>query len=141
MIVHTDSIKIKTEGEFDIIDLTDKVKKIVDKSKVNNGILNVYSPGATGCVVINQNEENLKEDYKATIEHLVKKDLPFKHYENARSHVRSMVLSPTASVPIRENKLKLGTWQAIMFIELDTRPRNRNIEITALGSIKLQEEF
>ena len=141
MLVHTDSVKVETKGEFNVVDITDKLQEITKKSKVNNGIMNVFLPGATGAIVINQYEKSLIKDYKAVIQDIVKDGLPYEHYGNARSHIRSLVLSPSVSVPIRDGKIELGTWQSILMIELDIRPRNRKINVTIVGSIKLQEEF
>ena len=141
MLVHTDSVKVETKGEFNVVDITDQLQEITKKSKVNNGIMNVFLPGATGAIVINQYEKSLIKDYKAVIQDIVKDGLPYEHYGNARSHIRSLVLSPSVSVPIRDGKIELGTWQSILMIELDIRPRNRKINVTIVGSIKLQEEF
>lgn len=141
MLVHTDSVKVETKGEFNVVDITDELQEITKKSKVNNGIMNVFLPGATGAIVINQYEKSLIKDYKAVIQDIVKDGLPYEHYGNARSHIRSLVLSPSVSVPIRDGKIEIGTWQSILMIELDIRPRNRKINVTIVGSIKLQEEF
>jgi len=141
ILVHTDSVKVETKDEFNVVDITDKLQEITKKSKVNNGIMNVFLPGATGAIVINQYEKSLIKDYKVVIQDIVKDGLPYEHYGNARSHIRSLVLSPSVSVPIRDGKIELGTWQSILMIELDIRPRNRKINVTIVGSIKLQEEF
>ena len=141
LLVHTDIVEVKTKGEFDFVDITHHLQDIAKNSKVNNGTMNVFLPGATGAIAINQHEEHLIKDYKVVLKEMVKDDLPYQHYGNARSHVRSLVLNPSVTVPIRNGKVDIGTWQSVMVVELDSRPRNRKVSVTIVGSIKLQEEF
>lgn len=141
MIVHTDVVEVTTKTEFDFVDVTEALKEIVVKSKVHNGIVNVFLPGATGAIILNQKEENLIKEYRAAIEATVKDDLKDAHFGNAKSHARAFFLNQSLTIPIREKKIDIGVWQSIMLLELDTRPRTRRLSVTIIGSIKLQEEF
>jgi len=122
-------IEIKTNKRVEIIDITDEVRRIVEKSEVKEGIAVVYTTHTTTAIIINENESRLKEDILNILEKLVPTKAGYKHDEidnNADSHLRAILLGNSVIIPIENGRLCLGTWQRIMFIELDG-PRSRRV--------------
>ena len=136
--VYADNITFVTKKESDIIDITQNVKKIIDKSKVKNGIVNIFIAGSTGSITTIEFEPGLKSDFPEALERISPIDIYYKHHEtwnddNGRSHVKASLIGPSLSLPINDGKMIHGTWQQIVFIEHDTRPRNRKIIVTIIG--------
>ncbi len=125
--------KFSTQGEIDFIDLSDKVQKEVFDSGIRNGIVHVYSPHATGILVLTENDDALLEDIKVFLEELTPKRGRYQHPSNAHSHLRSMLLPPDKTLPILEGKVEFGTWQSLLFIETDVYPRERKVIIQVMG--------
>lgn len=140
------NIKIKTKELFDFIDLTDEVKKIVEKSKITNGLLNVQSKHTTVAVIVNENEPLLISDMKKMLEKLIPQKHSYQHdnFEirtvnmcdgecaNGHSHCKQILLNSSHTLNIIGGKLDLGMWQRIFFVELD-RSRNREVSLMAIG--------
>jgi len=138
MGVYTDEINIKTQGEVDIVDITDMVQSSVTRSSLKNGICCVFVPGATGCVTTIEYEPGLKKDLPRALEKIAPKDTYYAHHEtwhddNGHSHVRASIMGPSLTVPFKNGKLIHGTWQQIVFVELDTRKRSRRIVLQIVG--------
>jgi len=141
-----ESLKLKTKGLFDFIDLTEKVKKLVKKSKIKNGFLNVQSKHTTVAVLVNENEPLLISDIKKNLERLVPQEQEYQHdnFEirtvnmcdgecaNGHSHCKQILLSSSHTLNIVNGKLDLGPWQRIFAIELD-HDRLREISLMAVG--------
>jgi secondary thiamine-phosphate synthase enzyme len=115
--------KFKTRGEIDFIDLSDKVQKEVADSEIRNGIVHVFSPHATGILVLTENDYALLEDIKVFLEELAPKHRQYQHPSNAHSHLRSMILPPDKTLPIVNGGVEFGTWQSLLFVETDVYPR------------------
>ena len=115
------------------MDITRRVEGIVQESQVKNGIAHIFAPHATGVLVLTEHDRNLLEDIKRILEKLIPRQGSYSHPSNAHSHLRSMFLSPDKILPIRDNKLVLGTWQSLLFIETDVHPRHRSLIISVLG--------
>jgi len=126
-------IHIDTTGEIDIIDITDKVERAVKNSGIRNGLVTVFIPGATGAITTIEFEPNLVQDFKDILEKLVPKLGHYRHPINGHSHLRASILGPSLSVPIANGNLILGTWQQIVFVELDVRPRSRRLIVQIIG--------
>ena len=138
MSVYYDEINIKTKGEVDIINLTEDAQVIVNKSKIKNGIACIFIPGSTGAITTIEYEPGLKKDLPKILQKLVPKNEHYDHHEtwhddNGHSHVRASLIGPSITIPIKEGKLVHGTWQQIVFIELDTSQRERSIIIQIVG--------
>ena len=138
MTVYSGSIKLKTSGEVDIIDITPQVLGVVQKSKMKDGIVCIFVPGATGAITTIEYEDGLIRDFPEALERLFPKNMRY-HHElrwhdgNGHSHVRASFLSPSLSVPFSRGKLILGTWQQIVFVELDTHSRHRELIVQIVG--------
>ena len=127
-------IEIKTSKKIEIVDITDKVREIVEKHDVTDGIVVVYTKHTTTAIIINENESGLKEDIISILEKLVPSRAGYMHDRidnNADSHLRAILLGNSVVVPITNGRLDLGTWQRIMFIELDG-PRVRRVVVKVI---------
>lgn len=138
MKIYNNVIKFTTQGNTDIIDITNSVEEELVKSKINDGILLIFVPGATGAVTTIEYERELVKDTKELFQELVQENKQYYHnkthsFGNATSHLRATLIGPSLVVPVTDGKLDLGTWQQIVFIDFDNRPRNRKIIIKIIG--------
>jgi secondary thiamine-phosphate synthase enzyme len=134
LVVFNRSFDFSTRGEIEFFDLSDRVEAVVVESGVRNGVVHVFAPHATGILVLTENEEGLLEDIRVFLERVVPKGRDYSHPSNAHAHLRSMLLAPDRTLPVVEGRLKLGTWQSLMFIETDVYPRKRTVLIQVMGS-------
>lgn len=138
MVVYHGEATIKTHGENDIIDITDKVQQIVHQSRIHNGIVCVFVPGSTAAIITLEYEPGLLKDLPRALEQIAPKGISYDHHEtwhddNGHSHIRASILGPSLTVPLQDGALVHGTWQQIAFIELDTQARTRKIIIQIIG--------
>lgn len=138
MTVETKKISFSTQGEVQIMDITDMVQRAISESKSTNGIVTVFVPGATGAVTTIEYEPGLLNDFPRILERISPKNLDYEHElrwhdGNGHSHCRASLLGPSLTVPFTQKKLMLGTWQQIVFVELDVRPRKRNVILQIIG--------
>ena len=132
--------KISTKGFNDIIDITDQVSEILEKSGVKDGICVVSCPGSTCGLTTIEYESGLIKDLKRALEIVAPMSGDYEHCKkwgdcNGYAHIRSALLKPFLAVPIEDGKLLLGTWQQIAFIDFDNRPRNREIIVKVIKSL------
>ena len=130
---------LSTKGFTDIIDITDKVSKIVRDSKVKEGICLISSPGSTAGITTIEYEEGLIEDLKRILEKIAPMSEDYEHCKkwgdcNGYAHIRSALLKPFLAVPVENGKLVLGTWQQIILIDFDNRSREREVMVKVVGS-------
>jgi len=127
------SIFIKTKGETDIIDITDLVEEELEKKQVKkNGIVSLFVVGSTASLTTIEADDNLYQDLRELLEKIAPYKAPYKHHQtwgddNGAAHLRASLIGPSLIVPVKDGKLKLGTWQRIVLIDFDTRPRQREI--------------
>jgi len=138
MAVYNSEINIKSKGENDIIDITDHVQKVVSESKLKEGICLIFILGSTGTLSTIEYENGLKHDFPKILEKIVPKNLEYKHHltwgdDNGRSHCKATLMGASLTVPFQNRKILHGTWQQLIFMELDTRPRNRNLIVQLVG--------
>lgn len=137
-MVVTKNITLKSQGETDIINITPDVEGAVRKSGVKNGIATVFVTGATGGITTVEYEPGLVSDLKEAFEKWAARQGKYAHNEkwgdgNGFSHVRASLLGPSLTVPIKAGALTLGTWQQIIFIDFDNRPRERSLVVQLIG--------
>ncbi|RLF47663.1 MAG: YjbQ family protein [Thermoplasmata archaeon] len=138
MSVHSEQIEISTKGEVDIIDITERVQEVVDRSGIKNGMALIFVSGSTGAITTIEYEPGLLHDLPRALERLFPKNIEYKHHEtwhdgNGHSHVRASFLGPDLTVPVVNGSLALGTWQQIVFVELDVRRRTRRLIVQVMG--------
>lgn len=131
-------LKLQTAGHGDMHDLSDQVLRIVEHSGVKNGLVNVFVVGSTGAVGTIEYEPGLQADLPRTLDRLVPPSREYDHEQawhdgNAHSHLQATLLGPSLTIPIEGGGLVLGTWQQVVFMECDTRPRERTLVVTVLG--------
>jgi secondary thiamine-phosphate synthase enzyme len=136
--VRTTRAAVKTGGEFDIQDLTPALSSFVSKSGVKEGQASAFVGGSTAAITTIEYEPGLVHDMRQALARLFPKDIEYKHHErwgddNGRSHIRAAFLKPGVSVPVSKGKLLLGQWQQIVLVELDTRPREREVVLQVIG--------
>ena len=133
MTVKTHSLKLDTNKNFEIIDITSRVNELID---VETGIISIFSRHSTSAIVVNENESGLLNDLELTLDNLITDKFSYLHDRidnNARSHLKSFLLSSSECLPIKNSRLDLGTWQSVFFIELDGPRHNRTISLTIMG--------
>ena len=138
MPVVTKTVKVSSGAETQIIDITGEVQKVVSGSGIGEGVATIFVSGSTASVSTIEFEPNLVRDMKAALERLVPSDIKYKHTEtwgddNGKSHVRATLMGPSLSVPFRDGKLLLGTWQQIVCLDFDVPARSREIVVTLVG--------
>ncbi|MEM5812310.1 MAG: secondary thiamine-phosphate synthase enzyme YjbQ [Candidatus Aenigmatarchaeota archaeon] len=138
MPVQTFTIKVKSSPETDVIDITQDLIKAVSSSKIRNGIVTVFVPGSTASVSTIEFEPNLVKDFKEAIERIVPSNIKYRHREtwgddNGKSHIRATLMGPSITIPFREKKLLLGTWQQVVVIDFDVPARTRDVIIQVMG--------
>ncbi len=138
MTVFTKDIQIKSKSENEIIEITDEVTKTVEESKIQNGAVIVFVVGSTAAITTIEYEPGLQKDFPEMLSRLAPKDIEYAHDNtwhdgNGHSHVRASLIGPSLAVPIVGSLLTLGTWQQIVLVEMDTRPRERKIIIQVIG--------
>lgn len=133
MTVKTNFLKINTNKNFEIIDITSQINSLID---INEGIISIFSKHSTSAIVVNENESGLLKDLEITLDNLITDEFSYSHDlidNNARSHLKSFLLSSSETIPVKNGKMDLGTWQSVFFIELDGPRHARTITLTMVG--------
>lgn len=131
---YTKHIILNSNESKEIFNITGQVESIVRDSGINEGLCLVNSMHTTSAIFINEDEAGLKQDLLHIIEKIVPDDLKYKHFgdNNAHSHLRSMLMGRGVTIAITNHRLDLGTWEQIIFLELDG-PRNRKVLVKIIG--------
>ena len=138
MTVITKTIRVKTKGEDDIIDITKQTSKIIESSEIKNGTVTIFVSGSTAALTTIEYEPGLLSDFPKMLERVAPKNIAYGHDQrwhdgNGHSHVRASLLGPSLTIPFSNRNLMLGTWQQIVLLELDTQSRERNLVLQILG--------
>ena len=134
----TVSIDVATHGDSHMIDVTLRVQDVVARHGFREGQALVFVPGSTAALTTVEFEPGLEKDLPAAFERIAPRGMRYEHEEawhddNGHSHVRASLLGPSLTVPFREGQLLLGTWQQIVLIDFDTRPRRREVVVQLTG--------
>lgn len=132
------SITLKTSARDEVIDVTEKVREIVSKSNIREGLACVFVVGSTAAVTTVEHEPGLVTDMRDAMDRLYPKSIDYEHHQrwgdgNGHSHIRASFVGPSLTVPIVDGDLVLGTWQQIVFLEFDNKPRTREITVQIVG--------
>ena len=138
MAVITQGLRIETNGETDLIDITAEVVKGVSESGISSGTVTIFIPGSTAGVTTIEYEGGAIRDFQEAIERIAPKDIDYHHDSrwgdgNGYSHVRAALLGASLTVPFTATGLLLGTWQQIIVVDFDNRPRSREIILQIIG--------
>ena len=137
-MVITETISLQTKGNCDIIDVTPQVEKQVAEAGKNNGTVTVFVAGSTAGITTIEFESGLLADFQRMWERTIPRNIPYDHDRrwgdgNGYSHVRASLLGGSLVIPFNDKKLSLGTWQQVVLVDFDNRPRSRQIMLQIMG--------
>ena len=138
MTIVTKSTTIQTDGNCDISDITSEVTEKVNESVISNGTVTLFITGSTAAITTIEYEPGLVSDFKNMWDRLIPQNIPYEHNKawgdgNGHSHVRASMLGASLTIPFVDKSLTLGTWQQIVFVDFDNRPRSRKIVLQIMG--------
>ncbi len=138
MATFFEEIILSSNGNCDIIDITENVNDVIDKSKIKNGIVTVFAVGSTTGITTIEYEPGLLKDIPKLFDKIIPTLNNYSHNEtwgdgNGHSHLRSALIKTSLTIPIVKNEMTLGTWQQIVFIDFDNRSRTRRIAVQVMG--------
>ena len=131
-MIHTGQLRFSTEGDGDVIDLTEGVMGVVRSAGVEEGLVSVFVPGSTAAVTTMEHEPGGVQDLRATLDRLVPREGDYDHNRlnhdsNSHAHIRAAIVGPSETLPLREGMLGTGTWQQVVLVDFDDRPRQRTV--------------
>ena len=135
MATHSGHIRLTTQGDGDICPLSDRITEIVHDAGVERGVVTVFVPGATAAITAMEYEPGGVHDLKALLDRLIPREGDYEHnrlnYDsNSHAHMRAAIVGPSESIPIDAGRLLLGTWQEVVLIDFDDRPRDRTVLVS-----------
>jgi secondary thiamine-phosphate synthase enzyme len=138
MSVITKVITVSSNGESDMIDITRQTDESIKASGLQDGIVTIFVPGSTASITTIEYELGLKKDFPKMLARIAPSEIEYEHDNtwhdgNGHSHVRASLIGPSLTVPFKNKSLMLGTWQQIVLLEMDTRPRERKIVLQIIG--------
>jgi secondary thiamine-phosphate synthase enzyme len=138
MEIKLNHIFLTTQGNTQIIDITQKINECIASSTVKNGLVTIFCPSSTSGVTTIEYEEGVVMDLQLAFDRLVPAGKNYQHEEawhdgNGHSHIRSALLKTSLSIPLVDGRITLGTWQQVVYIDFDTRPRKREIIVQIMG--------
>ena len=138
MAVETHTISLETHGNGDIRDITEQVRECVRNSQIKHGIATVFSPSATSGITSLEFEPGCVRDLQRMFDEIIPPDRDYAHNQrwgdgNGHSHARAALLKSSFTIPIIDRGLSLGTWQSLVLVDFDNRPRSRKLIIQLLG--------
>lgn len=138
MAVITRRIRLRTKGETDLVDITAEVGESVRGSGISSGIVTVFIPGSTAGVTTIEYESGAIQDFREAIDRIAPRNIRYHHDArwgdgNGYSHVRAAIQGASLTVPFSSSELLLGTWQQIIVVDFDNRPRSRDVILQIMG--------
>jgi secondary thiamine-phosphate synthase enzyme len=136
--IHTKKLSEKTSGFCDIIDITALVREQIEQEKIERGLVSLFVSGSTAALTTIEHEPGLLRDLKEFIEQLIPSGRRYHHDDrwgddNGFSHLRASLFGPSLAIPIENGRLLLGTWQQVVLLDFDNRPRTREIIVQLIG--------
>jgi secondary thiamine-phosphate synthase enzyme len=138
MRIFTSKFTEKTAGFCDIVDITARITEQIEQAKIRQGLASVFVSGSTAAVTTIEHEPGLIEDLKEFVEKLIPSNRKYHHDDrwgddNGFSHLRASLFGPSVSIPIENGRPLLGTWQQVILLDFDNRPRTREITVQLIG--------
>ena len=138
MSVHSGILRLSTQGEGEIVDITEGVRSVVHRSGVQTGVVVTFAVGSTVAVTTMEHEPGGVSDLQQLLEALIPRAGAYEHNArahdtNAHAHLRAALIGPSESVPVVGGELGIGTWQQVVLLDFDDRPRDRTVSVTVLG--------
>ena len=137
-MVLTCELQLRTRGGYDVRDITAEVARVVRESKLKAGVVAIFCPGSTGGLTTIEFEDGVVADLRQVLDEITPPDRDYRHHarwhdDNGHSHMRAALIGSSLTVPFVDGALTLGTWQAIVFCEFDTRARTRKLVVQVVG--------
>jgi secondary thiamine-phosphate synthase enzyme len=138
MAVHSAQIRLSTEGNGDIIDITPGVQEVVDTAGIDDGLVSVFVAHSTAAVSLIEYEPGGVRDLRELMEQLIPTDADYHHNRmagdtNAHAHLRAAIVGPSEIVPLKNGRLQRGTWQQFVLVDFDDSPRERTVMVQVMG--------
>ena len=138
MTVKTGSISLSTNSDTDIHDITDAIVNVVSKSGLKAGTVTVFCPSSTSALTTIEYESGAVSDLKRLFEEIIPQNREYAHNArwhdgNGHSHTRAALLGPSLTIPFVEGQLTLGTWQQVIYVDFDNKPRSRELVLQMIG--------
>jgi secondary thiamine-phosphate synthase enzyme len=136
--VHSGELRFSTEGDGDVVDLTEGVQSVIGASGVDDGVATVFVPGSTAAVTLMEYEQGGVSDLRATLDRLVPREGDYEHNRlagdtNSHAHIRAAIVGASESIPVEGGRLRTGTWQQVVLVDFDDRPRDRTVLVKVVG--------
>ena len=140
-MIHLSEIELQTKGNADMHDLTGEVEEHLNKTGLVNGLVTLFTPSSTSAFTTIEFESGALDDLRRALDQIAPADADYRHNlrwgdGNGHSHLRAALMGPSLSIPVVDGRLTLGTWQQILFIDFDIRPRRRRILMQMIGEMK-----
>jgi len=141
MKFHRRDLRVSTRKRIEILDITGEVQRIVEESGIKNGLVNIWVPHATAAIAVNEHDTDLWEDIVDVLQKLAPLKGAYRHNakyrwsageQNAHAHILNCLIKPGVSIPLEGGRMLLGTWQSILFIEMDGS-RSRRVHVQIMG--------
>ena len=141
MNFYSEDIRLSTSRRMEILDITDKVYNAVARSGIRNGLVNLWVPHSTAAIAVNEHDTDLWDDILKVLQKIAPLKDKYKHNakyswslreQNAHAHILNCLIKPGVSIPLEDGRLLLGTWQSILFIEMDGS-RSRKVHVQVMG--------
>ena len=138
MTVITESIFLDTRGNTDVQDITKQLMDIVARNELAAGIVTIFCPSSTSALTTIEYESGAVSDLRRLFEEIIPQNREYAHNErwhdgNGHSHIRAALLGPSLTIPFVDRKLILGTWQQVIYVDFDNRPRQRELVVQVIG--------
>ena len=136
--MQTGELRFSTKGDGDVVDITEGVLQVARSSGIEEGVVSVFVPGSTAAITTMEHEPGGIHDLRETLERLVPREANYEHNRlnadtNSHAHIRAAIVGPSETVPLLGGRLGTGTWQQIVLIDFDDRPRERTVVVQVQG--------
>jgi secondary thiamine-phosphate synthase enzyme len=133
--VYSEQLRFSTQGDGDTVDITFRVARAVHTSGAEHGVASVFVPGSTAAITTMEHEPGGIQDLDAALERLIPAQGDYEHNRlnhdtNSHAHIRAAIVGPSETIPVEAGRLLLGTWQAIVLLDFDDRPRDRTVIVS-----------
>ena len=138
MTVFAEQLRLSTHGDGHTIDITAAVQRAVEEAGIEQGLVSVFVPGSTAAITTMEYEPGGVHDLRSALGRLVPAEGDYEHNRlnhdtNSHAHIRAAIVGPSETLPVRDGRLELGTWQQVVLIDFDDRPRQRSVTVQVLG--------
>lgn len=137
-MIYTSHIELHTRGHADMHDLTPEIQRMIEEQGLREGLVTIFTPSSTSALTTIEFESGALDDLRRVLDEIAPPDADYKHNlrwgdHNGHAHLRAALLGPSLSIPLTKGRLTLGTWQQILFIDFDERPRSRRLVVQMMS--------